>query len=187
MSERILLAFVAVVVPMLAVAQGPRLEFPSFTHLQQKAIEVVDIDIGSWPLGIASWLMDDEDPDSAEMKQVLKGLKAVRVRSYQFESDNEYSKGDVDAVRSQLSGQGWRRLVQVRKRNSHEDVDVYVNMDKDKVAGFAIVASEPREFTIVNIVGTIDIKQVARLQKQLNLPEAAMARADESPTDPRVP
>jgi hypothetical protein len=133
------------------------------------------------PLGIAGWLMGDDDPESAEMKQLIKGLKSVRVRSYQFDSDFVYSKADLDQVRSQLSGKGWSQLVQVRNRKDNEDVDIYVALDNDKVTGFAIVATEPREFTILNIVGSIELEQVARLQKHFDLQVTGMALPGLSP------
>jgi hypothetical protein len=64
-------------------------------------------------------------------------------------------------VRKQLAGPGWSALVQAHKREPRENVDVYVCMEKDKVTGLAIIASQPREFTIVNIVGSIDIERSA--------------------------
>ena len=50
-----------------------------------------------------------------------------------------------------------------------QDVDVYVALDDNKVTGFAIVASEPRKFTILNIVGSIDLDQIAKLQNHMDL------------------
>lgn len=173
-----LAACACLALPMLAAAESGKLKLPPFTHLQQKATEVVDITIGSLPLGIASWLMDEDDPESAEMKKLIMGLKSVRVRSYQFDSDFAYSKADVDAVRSQLSGKGWTQLLQVRNRKLAEDVDIYMAVDNDKVAGFAIVASEPREFTILNIVGSIEFEQIAKLQKQFDLPGVGVESPD---------
>jgi len=161
---------------MLAVAQSPQLKLPSFASLQQKATESVDITIGSLALDIMSGLMDDHDEDSAEMKQLIKGLKSVQVRNYQFDSDFAYSKADIDAVRSQLSGPAWTQLAQVHDRKKNEDVDVFVALDDHKVTGFAIVASEPREFTIINIVGALDLEKIANLQKQLGLPDVGVAR-----------
>ena len=62
-------------------------------------------------------------------------------------------------------------LVQVRKRGreKEQEVDVYVALDADQAKGFAIVASEPRKFTILNIVGTIDLERVAKLQRHVDL------------------
>lgn len=187
MRQRALLAVSILALPILVLAQGAPLKMPSFTHLQHKATEVVDISIGSLPLGIASFFLDEDDLDTAQMKAVLKDLKSVQVRSYKFDSDAVYSRSDVDVVRSQLSGQGWSQLVQVRNRKEGEDVDVFISRDNDKVTGFAVVATQPREFTIVNVAGAIDLQQLAQLQKRFNLPGASLAQVGESQIDPRVP
>ncbi len=110
-------------------------------------------------------LNDGKQNDNADLKQVLSSLKSIRVRSYRFDSDFVYSQTDVDAVRAQLSGSGWSQLVHTRDRKEHKDVDVYLALDREIISGLAIVASEPREFTIVNIVGSITAEQAAKLQK----------------------
>jgi len=81
---------------------------------------------------------------------------------------------DKDAVRRQLETPGWSQLVKVRNRNSHEDVDVYMYIENDHTRGLAIVASEPREFTIVNIVGSINLEDLPKLQKQFHLPKMSL-------------
>jgi hypothetical protein len=162
--------------PILAAAQSPQLNLPSFTALQQKATESVDITIGSLALGLMSALMDEHDRDSADIKKVVKGLKSVQVRNYQFDSDFAYSKADIDVVRAQLSTPGWTQLAQVHDRKKNEDVDVYVALDNHKVTGFAVIASEPRAFTIVNIVGAVDLAQVVSLQQHLGIPASALAQ-----------
>ena len=63
--------------------------------------------------------------------------------------------------------------MQVHKREPQEDVDVYVNMDGDKILGLAVIASEPRDFTIVNIVGNIDIDKLAKLEGQFGIPKVS--------------
>jgi Domain of unknown function (DUF4252) len=151
----------------VGAAESGRLDLPSFSHLQSKATEVVDITLGTWPLALASKFMEADDAPSAEMKKLISGIKSIVVRSYEFDSDFAYSKEDIDAVRAQLSG--WTQLAQVRKRNTAQEVDVYVVLDADQAKGFAIVASEPRKFTILNVVGAIDLEQVAQLQSQMDL------------------
>ena len=76
---------------------------------------------------------------------------------------------NLNAVRQQLSAPGWSQLAQVRKRNKAQEVDIYVALTEDQAKGFAIVASEPRKFTIVNIVGSIDLEQIAKLQHHMDL------------------
>ena len=39
--------------------------------------------------------------------------------------------------------------------------------------GLAVIASEPREFTIVNIIGSIDIDKIAKLEGQFGIPKVS--------------
>ena len=162
----------ALVLPVQATAadRTGKLDLPSFTHLQSKATEVVDITLGSWPLALASKFMEADDAESVEVKKLISGIKSIAVRSYEFDSDFAYSKDDVDAVRAQLAAPGWSHLVQVRKRGkADQEVDVYVALEADTAKGFAVVASEPRKFTILNIVGSIGLDQIAKLQRHVDL------------------
>jgi hypothetical protein len=170
MHLRILL-LATLALPFLASAAEPpgQLHLPSFTSLQSKASEVVDVTLGAWPLALASKFMNADDPEDAEVKKLLSGIKSIAVRSYEFDSDFVYSKDDVEAVRKQLSAPGWTQLAQVRKRDKAQEVDVYVALTDDQAKGFAIVASEPRKFTILNIVGSIDLEQIAKLQHHMDL------------------
>jgi hypothetical protein len=166
-----ILAVVGLALPLLAAAAEPtgRLDLPSFSHLQSKASEVVDITLGTWPLALASKLMEADDPESVEMKKVISGIKSIAVRSYQFDADFAYSKEDVDTVRAQLAAPGWTQLAQVRKQKQAQEVDVYAMLDDQRITGFAIIASEPRKFTILNVVGAIDLEQIAKLQRHMDL------------------
>jgi hypothetical protein len=166
-----LFALATLALPFLASAAEPigKLNLPSFTGLQSKASEVVDITLGSFPLALASKFMNSDNPEDAEVKKVISGIKSIAVRSYEFDSDFVYSKEDVAAVRRQLSAPGWTQLAQIHKRNRAQDVDVYVALTDDQAKGFAIVASEPRKFTIVNVVGSIDLAQIAKLQQHMDL------------------
>jgi hypothetical protein len=160
------------VLPLQATAADPtgRLDLPSFAHLQSKATEVVDITLGTWPLALASKFMEADDAESVEVKKLISGIKSIVIRSYEFDSDFAYSRDDVEAVRAQLSEPVWSHLVQVRKRGEKDqEVDIYMALEADKAKGFAIVASEPRKFTILNIVGSIDLEQIASLQRHVDL------------------
>jgi len=163
---------VALALPFGQAAAGPELDIPSFSHLRGKAVDSVDITLDGFLLRIASKFAkaDANDPESEAAAEFLQGIKSVRVRNFTFDSDDAYSLADVDRVRKQLNGPGWSQLVQVRKREPQENVDVYICLDGDKVSGLAVIASEPREFTIVNIVGSIDIDKIGRLEGQFGIP-----------------
>ena len=139
-----------------ASAQSGRIDLPSFRHLESKAVEAVDFSFGRMMLRPASWLIDEDEPEGRDLKRLLRSIKSVRIRSYEFQDDDAYDKSDIDAVRRQLSKSGWSRVLQIRDRKSDDDVDMYVAMDGERTLGFALVASEPREFTIIHVVGDID-------------------------------
>lgn len=176
----VLAALACLLSPMIVMADAPQLKLPSFTHLQSQATEVVDMTIGAWPLGLVSRLMSSDTPDDAAAKRIIAGLKSVIVRSYEFDKDFVYSRGDVAAIRSQLVAPQWSRLAQVRSRTDNEDVDIYVAMDQNRISGLAIIATDPRQFTIVNIVGEVQLDQLPALQSQLHLPAGDFALADMS-------
>jgi hypothetical protein len=163
---------VALALPGQAFAD-PELKIPSFVHLRQKAVESTDITIDGFLMRIARKFVkaDADDPEAAATASLLQDIKSVRVRNFTFDEDGAYSRADVDSVRKQLNSPGWSPLLQVHKNISQEDVDVYVNMEGDEVRGLAIIASEPREFTIVNIVGTIDIDKIGKLEGQFGIPQ----------------
>lgn len=166
-------AFTVMLVPVLSAAQGPRLKLPDFSALAQKASEDVDISLDTGLLGLAARFMDDGDADEKAVKNLLSNLKGVYVRSFEFDSDGQYDRADVEAIRRQFSGDpGWNKLVGVRSRRERTDVDVYVWMDgAKKPGGIAVVASEPRQLTIVNLIGAIDLEQLRRLDGELGIPK----------------
>ena len=93
------------------------------------------------------------------------------MQHYSFETDYAYPKSDIDRVRRQLSGPGWSRIVGAVSKKDKTDVDVFLHVDRGKAQGLAIIAIEPREFTIVNIVGNIDLDQLHDLEGNFSIPK----------------
>jgi hypothetical protein len=173
------IALACLLAPALAAAQDARLKLPEFKSLAGKATESVNISLSPWLLHMAGAFIDEKDADSVATKQLLAGIKAIEIRSYHFATDFAYSAADIDGVRSQLSGPGWSQLMQVHHRDKSEDVDMYVLIENNVTKGFALVASQPREFTIINIVGSINVDDLPKLENHLhlNLPKVAEARS----------
>jgi hypothetical protein len=155
-----------------AAADGPKLKIPDFSNLRAKAVNSEDITLDGLVLWLAKKVAPDEtgDADGDAALSILRDIKSLRVRTFEFANEGEYSREDVEAVRKQLKAPGWSALVQVHEREPQSDVDVYINTDGDRILGLAVISSEPREFTIVNIVGNIDIDKFARLEGQFGIP-----------------
>jgi hypothetical protein len=162
----------ALLLPGISTAgAGARLDLSDFKGLAEKAVESVDITLDPSLLAIAGRFLDGGDPQDAATKEVIKGLQGIYVRSFSFDADGAYQDSDLEAIRRQLAAPGWSRLVQTRSRTAHTAVDIFVMKASDKAVGLALIASEPREFTIVNIVGAIDLDKLRRLEGQFGIPK----------------
>jgi hypothetical protein len=157
-----------------AFGANPELKLPNFSHLHGVASDSTDITIDGFLLRIAKKFAQVDhgmDPQGAAAMELIQDIKSVRVRNFTFDTDNAYSRADIESVRKQLRAPGWSSLVTVHKRNGAEDVDVYVCLEGEKIMGLAVIASEPREFTIVNIVGSIDLARISQLGGEFGIPE----------------
>ncbi len=165
----------------LAQVRG-QLLLPEFAALADKASESVNVTLEPSLLGLACRFLSAEDPEEAKAKKLCTSLRGVYVRHYTFEKDYAYPRADIERVRRQLSAPGWSRIVEARSKKENTDVDVFVLIEGDKAQGLSIIASEPREFTIVNIVGSIDLEQLHDLEGQFGVPELGIETARKPPT-----
>lgn len=147
------------------------LRLPNFDAVAGKAVQTVDISLGTALLGLAASFMDSSNPGDAAAKEAISGVKGIYVRSYTFDKDFVYPEADVDSVRAQLSAPAWQKLVSVHNSPDHSNVDIYICVDQGRAMGLAIIASQPREFTIVNIVGAIDLRKLHQLQGKFGIPQ----------------
>jgi len=147
------------------------LNLPDFDALAGKATESVNISLDTSLLTLAAGFLDSSNPDDAATKELIAGLKGIYVRSFTFDQDFAYPAAQLEQVRRQLSAPGWQRLVQTNNTKDHTRVDIYVSVDRGVANGLAIITSEPREFTIVNIVGSIDLAKLHRLEGKFGVPK----------------
>lgn len=162
---------------LLCAAAEPRLALPEFKDLADKAAESVVITMDPSLLGMASRFMDADNAQDAAAIAVIKGLQGIYVRSFTFDHDDAYRPADVEAIRKQLTEPAWKRVVVTRSKKTHADVDIYLMADGDKVRGLALIASEPRALTIVNIVGAIDLDKLRKLEGQFGVPKLDLGSA----------
>jgi hypothetical protein len=143
----------------------------SLDRLAAKASEVVDVTLDANLLQLASRFLSDKDADDAQVKKVIAGLKGIYVKSFEFEKAGEYQDSDVEPLRAQLHTPAWSRIVGVRSQKSGENSEVYVKTENGKIDGLAILATEPKELTIVSIEGSIDPDQLKELGGHFGIPK----------------
>lgn len=179
----IVLVTTTFVVAGAARAQGPqeaaagRLRLESLERLAPKAAEAVNIEIDGILIKFAGSILSDEDADERAVKELVTGLRGVYVRSYEFKSAGEFAEADVAAVREQLRAPGWTRVMDVKSKGlDFGDAEVYLATAGGRVEGFALLVIEPRELTVVNIVGSLDLDKIRRLGDNLKLPRITVKR-----------
>ena len=138
--------------------------------LADKADEAVSVTMDKSMLQFASKFLKDKDGDEADVRKLVAGLDSIYVRSFQFSHEGEYSMADVEAVRTQLQSPPWGRLVGVRSKHG-DNVDVYFkDGGNGQLGGIVVIAAEPRELTIVNIIGTLDPEKLVDLGGEFGIP-----------------
>lgn len=144
---------------------------PAFEKLAAKASEKVNLNLDASLVEFAGKFMSAEKPDEAAAKKLLSGLKGIYIRSFEFAKEGEYSPADLDGIREQLKGPGWNCFFSVWEKQDRETTDICLHRQGDAATGLVVLAVEPRELTVVNIVGLIRPEDLATLGGKFGIPE----------------
>ena len=134
-----------------------------------RADKVINITVDEKLLVLAASFLNDKKPDEAKIKQLILGLKGVFVRRFEFQKEGEFTMADVDSIRSQLSSPGWTSVANVRSKREG-NYDVSIMSEGSVIRGLAVLAAEAKAFTVVNIVGPIDVAKLAELEGKFGIP-----------------
>ena len=149
-------------------AQSGRIQIDIPDSLAARASESVDVNLDGALLRLAAKFLSDNDADERQVRDIVRQLDGIYVRSYEFEDDGQYDRSIVARLRLQL-GSDWKRIVTVQSK-TRDNVEIYVRPRGETIAGLVIFSAEPRELTIVNIVGSIDLDKLASLEGQFGIP-----------------
>jgi hypothetical protein len=163
------LALLLAGVVVIANAQGARLQIDQLDSLASRASETVDVRLDERLMQTTARLFSGKD--DAELRDILKGVKGIYVKSFTFEKEGEYTQAEVDSVLSQLRGGLWSKIVSVRSRKDGDNVEVYLAMVGDQIEGLVVISAEPKELTVVNIVGPVNLDKLTKLEGQFGVPD----------------
>ncbi|HWN07968.1 MAG TPA: hypothetical protein VNO50_01540 [Pyrinomonadaceae bacterium] len=129
-----------------AAQQTARIKLESLDKLASKAVEVV-----------------------RKEERTKDGNSMVYARCFEFKETGDYKGADLQEIRAQLQTSGWSLLMKVNEkdRNSQENetAEIYVfgrTAGSDVHGGMTIIAIEPKELAVVNIVGQGSIGEMMR-------------------------
>jgi hypothetical protein len=153
-----------------AAGYAQALDLKNLEQLTAKATDTTDVTLDGSLLKLASKFLSSEDAGEAKVKKVVAGIKGIYVRSFTFEKEGEYSESDIAAIRNQLHSPEWSRIIAVKSKKDTENADIYIRTGSD-AGGLAIICTNPKELTIVNIVGKIDLDELAALGGNFGVPK----------------
>jgi len=155
-----------------AFAQDAKIQISQLDKLAAKAENVVEVTLDQKLLQVAAKFLSDKNPQEAVVKDLVSKLQGVYVRVYEFDKPGEYQQGDIESIRAQTNTPGWTKIVGVVSRREGQKIDVHLKLDdKGIINGLAILATEPKELVIVNILGPIDLEKLSQLEGQFGIPK----------------
>lgn len=160
---------------MTSRAQSGKLQLDQLDVLTNRASNTVDVKLDEHLMQTTAKLFSGKD-DDAEIKELLKNVKGIYVKSFSFEKENEYLPAEVDSVMSQLRGGGWSKIVGITSKKESENVEVYLMMLGDQINGLAVISLNPKEVTVVNIVGPINLEKLSQLEGSFGIPDLDLAK-----------
>jgi hypothetical protein len=165
------LCLLALLAAIPARAQQGKIQIDHLERLSSRAVETVDVTVDEKLLALTGrFFNENRSPDEKLVKDIIKDLKGVFVKRFVFEKENEYTDADVEAIRSQLNGPGWSKIVGVRSKRQGANVDVHIMTDESLIKGLAVLVAEPKALTVVNIVGPIDVEKLSQLGGKFGIP-----------------
>lgn len=169
--QKLPIAALLVMWPVLAAqAQDSKIQMGGLDHLASRASRTVDVNIDERLMRMASRFLSDKDIDEKEVKQLVAGIKGIYVKSFEFENDAQYTAADVESIRSQLRAPSWTRLMNFTSKKDG-NLEVYLLMNGEQIGGLAVLATDDRELTVVNIVGPVDLDKLSKIEGQFGVPE----------------
>ena len=133
-------------------------------ELAARASNVTEVTLGKSMLGFAAKFMDSKDKDEAATRQLIENLDGIYVRDYEFDKDGQYSMDEIEKLRTYFETPEWSPIVRSYERRTGERTDVLVKNVNGETKGMFILSAEPRELSIVLILGPVRMEDIGRLR-----------------------
>ncbi len=150
----------------MALAQTSQLPAPPpiEKELAARASNVTEVTLGKNMLGFAAKVMNGKDKDEASTRQLIEGLDGIYVRDYEFDKEGQFSADDVEQLRKYFETSEWSPMVREREHKTGETTDVMVKLVNGEAHGLFILTAEPKELTIVLILGPVRMEDLGKLK-----------------------
>ena len=138
----------------------------------ENAAETTSVTMDARTLQFAGNFLNPKNPGEAQAQKLISNLKGLCVRKFEYEKDGQYESSRLEDIRSSFQyNSDWSHMVGVRSKRDKENIDIFLRIEKGTVAGVVIIASAPKEVTLVHIDGAINLSQLSELGGQLGIPK----------------
>jgi hypothetical protein len=158
----VLIVGLAALAASAAAQTGLPLPSPVEKELAARASNVTEVTLGKNMLGFAAKFMNGKDEDEAATQRLIQGLDGIYVRDYEFDKEGQYSMQDMQKLRSYFETSEWTTVVREREKNG-ETTEVMMKMVNGEPHGLFVLDAEPKELSIVLILGPIKMEDLHRL------------------------
>jgi hypothetical protein len=148
--------------------------------LAERATHVTEVTLDKNMLAFASKFMDadkDDDKDDKAVKEMIRNLKGVYVREYEFDKDHSYTGAELEGLRKYFESSDWSPMVHERTKGVAEGTDVYVKLVNGQMQGLFVLDAEAKELSLVLILGPIDVDKIGKLGGNFGIPKDVAKRA----------
>jgi hypothetical protein len=133
-------------------------------QLAARASDFTEVTLGKNMLAFAAKFMNGKDKDDAAARHLIEGLDGVYVRNYEFDKEGQYSMDELKQLRASFQSPEWSSIVHTRERQSGETTDIMVKLVNGESRGMFILSAEPKELSIVLILGPIRMDELGELK-----------------------
>jgi hypothetical protein len=173
----------AVIPALSAQTQASPLPLPPAVEkeLAARASNVTEVTLGKNMLGFAAKFMNGKDEDEAATRHLIENLDGIYVRDYEFDKEGQYSIDEIEKLRQYFETTEWTSIVRARERRTGETTDVLVKIVNGETHGMFILNVEPKELSIVLILGPVRMEDLGKLKGLGGL--GALGAIDSAPHD----
>ena len=161
----------AICVLMLCAAptSAQQINLQSLDKLAARATSKTEVNLDGSMLKFAAGFLGDGDSEEAAAKKLTTSLKGIYVRVFEFDKPGAYSESDLKPIRDQLRGSQWKTIVSSHEKD--DNVDIMMRQEGGVTTGLIVIASEPMEVTVINIVGNVNLQDLSALGGQFGVPK----------------
>jgi hypothetical protein len=136
-----------------------QIDVTALDQFASKATNKTEINLDAATLQAASGFLNENRRDEAAVRAASKNLKAIFVRSYEFNQAGSYKLDDLKPLFDQLKAPDWSRFLQ--NQEDGEQTEIWMHKTNGVADGILLISAEQEELTVINIVGSANLADLA--------------------------